>query len=128
MLDILKTFQVGYCTPGMSGWGDIVDVLEELADTNRPGHHHDRRWRVSRAGLNLESVDVAHVLRLGLEALIEAHAIVEGQRDKARAEIKRRERVAQAGCDQAVRAYNASLFAQRFTAEPSLVNMAWETY
>lgn len=103
VVEHLKTFKVkdspsvgGASCPFYSCATDIEDVLEELAE---PGC---KAGRELAGGVQLRGINLAHIVRLGLEETIKAHSVVEGQRQSVRDEAARklqarRDRIASSG-------------------------------
>lgn len=100
VVDLLKRYTAGGCTPGYDGYADITDVLEELNEPDdRSGHARERRPRAG--GVDLRGVDIGHIVRLGLQATIEAHRHVEAARAPMIAAAKRQDAEAAAAKRQA---------------------------
>jgi hypothetical protein len=105
VLCVLRTYRLSDgSTPGYGGAADILDVLDELArPDDRPASVRARRPRAG--GLDLLNVDIAHIVRIGLEETITAHAVVEAQRaQRAPAIAAQRKAAARAEAGAAARA------------------------
>ena len=73
---------------------DLTDLIEEVCDGGSQRREVDRT--VTAAGVAPGQLDVVNLIRLGLEAAIEAHTVVEKQREHARAMVSTPDEVSDA--------------------------------